>query len=194
MDKFLPDLVPSAGLTRRSWLSALAAAPVIAASLSAPAIAKSRAKGIERVLELRHRHTGEQLKLVYKANGQYVPENLRRIDRVLRDWRTGEVKPIDPELLDLLWDLRRKLETGNTIDILSGYRAPATNAMLRRKGGGVAKNSFHIQGKAIDLKIAGRSTRQIRDAAVALKRGGVGYYPASHFVHVDTGAPRTWSF
>ena len=161
--------------------------------MAAPAILKSQANGAERVLSLAQQHTGETLQVVYKANGEFVPENLSRINWVMRDWRSGRIKPIDPALLDLLWDLQRKLETRGTIEILSGYRTPETNAMLRRTREGVAKNSFHMKGQAIDLNIAGRSVRQIRKAAMALHRGGVGYYPISNFVHVDTGAPRTWS-
>ncbi len=187
----MPDIVPLAGLTRRSWLGGLVAVPIVAA-IPAPAFARSQANGVERVLSLCHQHTGEKLKVVYKADGQFVAENLHRIDRVMRDWRTDEVKPIDPALLDLIWDLQRKLRSSGPIGVLSGYRAPATNAMLRRKSEGVAKNSFHIKGRAIDLQIGGRTCRQVRDAAIALKRGGVGYYPVSQFVHIDTGAPRSW--
>lgn len=187
------DSAPLPRLTRRSWLCTFAAAPVIAAAFPAPAIARSKAKGVERVLSLSHQHTGERLKVVYKADGRLIPENLRRIDLVMRDWRTDEVKHIDTDLLDLLWELHRKLETNASIDVLSGYRTPETNAMLRRKSRGVAKNSFHMKGQAVDLRISGRTPRQIRNAALALNKGGVGYYPVSHFVHVDTGAPRAWS-
>ena len=180
------DSASGARLARRSWLIGIAAVPLMAGLPAAPAVAKARSKGVERVLSFHHQHTGETLEVVYQANGRYVRENLRRIDRLFRDWRTGQIKPIDPQLLDLLWDLRGKLDSSATIE--------RTNAMLRRKSEGVAKNSFHLKGKAIDLKIAGRSCRQIRNAAVALRRGGVGYYPVSNFVHVDTGAPRTWAW
>ncbi|HWL70677.1 MAG TPA: YcbK family protein [Geminicoccus sp.] len=188
------DTAPRAKLTRRSWLGVCLAAPIVAAttSLPAPALARSKAKGIERVLSFHHQNTGESLTVAYKADGRLIPENLLRIDHLLRDWRSNEVKHIDPDLLDLLWDLQRKLEVEERISVLSGYRTPATNAMLRRRRRGVASNSFHMKGQAIDLRIAGRSTKQIRNAAVALNRGGVGFYPTSGFVHVDTGAPRTW--
>jgi uncharacterized protein YcbK (DUF882 family) len=189
----LVDSAPQPGLTRRFFLAATTM-PVVAGLVPAPAIAKARAQGLEQVLAFRHQHTGEQLKIVYKADGRYVRENLRRIDRLLRDWRTGQIKPIDPKLLDVLWDLQAKLETRGVIEVLSGFRAPRTNAMLRRKSEGVAKNSFHLKGKAIDLRIEGCTCRQVRKAAVAMARGGVGYYPTSNFVHLDTGAPRSWAW
>ena len=187
------DIAPWVGLTRRSWLGALIVAPIASSLVAAPAIARSQASGAERVLSFAQPRTGEALKVVYRANGEYVPENLSQINHVMRDWRTDRIKQIDPRLLDLLWDLQRKLDCSSTIEILSGYRTPETNAMLRRTREGVAKNSYHMKGQAIDLNIGGRSIRQIRRAALAMHRGGVGYYPVSKFVHLDTGAPRTWS-
>ncbi len=146
----------------------------------------------ERSVLLHHAHTGETLKVVYHADGRYQADALKAAARHLRDWRQGKAHAIDPKLLDLIWGLRRKLETKGPVEILCGYRTPATNALLRRRSRGVALHSLHMEGMAIDLHVPGRSLRAVRAAAVSLKAGGVGYYPRSNFVHVDTGAVRYW--
>jgi len=145
-----------------------------------------------RTLSFRHTHTGEELTVVYWTDGAYVPEALAQINRLLRDFRTGEVRPIDPELLDLLHELARRVESEGAYEVISGYRSPRTNASLRRRSGGVAEKSLHLQGRAIDVRLTDVDSAKLRDLALEMKRGGVGYYPESDFVHVDTGRVRTW--
>ncbi len=147
----------------------------------------------ERTLSFYNTHTGEQLnRIVFWADGRYIPEHLREINHILRDFRTDEIKQIDPKLLDLLFTVRRRLQIKEPLHIVSGYRSKATNSDLRRASSGVAKKSFHTKGKAIDIRIPGRDSRDIRKVALAMQIGGVGYYPESDFVHLDTGPFRTW--
>jgi uncharacterized protein YcbK (DUF882 family) len=145
-----------------------------------------------RQLSFHNLHTGESLTTVYWEGGRYVAEGLAEIDYMLRDFRTGDVYTIDPKLLDLVHDLRLVLEDDDPVDVISGYRCPATNAMLAARSTGVAKNSYHVKGMAIDLRLRKRNLEDLRAAALSLGRGGVGYYPKSDFVHVDTGPIRTW--
>ena len=145
-----------------------------------------------RTLRLRSLHTGERLSAVYRRNGRLVAGNLARIDRILRDHRTGEVLPIALALLDLVHELARTLSYDRPIAVISGYRSPATNAMLAARGRGVARNSYHIRGMALDIRMPGVALAELRDAALSLRRGGVGYYPDSDFVHVDIGPVRSW--
>lgn len=145
-----------------------------------------------RTLAFRHTHTGERLRVKYFAGGRYLPEALARLEHLLRDFRTGERHPIDPRLYDLLHALGTACG-GGTFEIISGFRSPSTNAMLRRTGGGgVAERSLHMEGRAIDVRLAGCDTARLCRQARALRRGGVGWYPQSDFVHVDTGRVRTW--
>ncbi len=146
----------------------------------------------ERSVLLHHRHTGETLRSVYFADGRYQAAELRAATRHLRDWRDNTHLPVDPKLLDLLWSLRAALGVSEPIQVFCGYRSPTTNAMLRRTHHGAARHSLHMRAMAVDLQFEGRSLRDIRRAAVALKAGGVGYYPRSGFVHVDTGDIRYW--
>jgi len=147
----------------------------------------------EKSLAFHSIHTGENLKVRYWVNGIYVPEALEKVNHILRDWRANEVNAIDPALLDLLFDLRRVVGTTGPFHVISGYRSPETNAMLRREGGGgVAKSSMHVRGKAIDVSLPGVDLARLHKAALAMKRGGVGYYPRLGFVHVDTGRVRRW--
>ena len=183
-------------LSRRHFLG-LGAAAAAAAIVPSAAFAAGRpaARRSERVLSLFHTHTGERLKVAYCCDGQYQPEALRQINHLLRDFRVGEVKPIDPKLLDLLHELGGTLETEQPFHVISGYRSPKTNLMLRERGGahtGVASKSLHVVGKAIDIRIPGVRLEHVRGAARSLKLGGVGYYPSSNFVHVDTGRVRHW--
>lgn len=146
-----------------------------------------------RRLSLHHVHTGERLSAVYFERGRYVARALNELNHLLRDWRTGEVMPIEPRLLDLLVALRGRLRSDRPLEIICGYRCPATNRMLQQRGGGgVATNSLHLRGRAIDLRVPGRPLSRVREAAMALRAGGVGYYPGLDFVHVDTGRVRFW--
>ena len=137
-------------------------------------------------------HTGERFSEVYYANGSYLPDALAEATRVMRDWRTGDQHFIDPTLFDALHAIGGKLETRKPFQIISGYRSPKTNAMLHRRSNGVAEHSQHTIGKAIDLRIEGVELSNLRAAATAISAGGVGYYPVSNFVHVDTGRVRQW--
>ncbi len=147
----------------------------------------------ERSLSLLNTHTGERLKsIVYWEKGIYIPDALKDINYVLRDHRTDEVTSIDPITLDLMAAISRKLEAKRPFEIISGYRSPQTNAALRGQSSGVAKNSYHMQGKAVDLRLPGVPLKTLRKAALNLRMGGVGYYPKSNFVHVDSGRVRSW--
>lgn len=144
-----------------------------------------------RSLSFEHLHTGEHLSLTYAENGRYVPEALHEINYLLRDFRANEIKSIDPQLLDTLCDMHTMLGTEAPLQIVSGYRSPQTNNGLRKNSSRVAKNSYHLKGKAVDISVPGRTPLQIRNAALTLRRGGVGYYPEG-FVHIDTGPLRRW--
>ncbi|MGI9248775.1 MAG: YcbK family protein [Woeseiaceae bacterium] len=146
----------------------------------------------ERRLDFLHTHTGKRLDVTYKRNGEFVPEALHDINAFLQDFRTGERAEIDPELLDLIFDLREELGGKGTYEVISAYRSPKTNEMLRGRSSGVAKNSQHLLGKAIDVRLTGVELPKLRDTAIAMQRGGVGYYAKSNFIHVDTGRVRRW--
>jgi uncharacterized protein YcbK (DUF882 family) len=130
--------------------------------------------------------------VVYWADGRYLPGALADIDYILRDHRAGEIKPIDTRLLDLMCSLRANLEIRGPFHVISGYRSPETNALLRNRGQGVARNSLHLQGKAVDIRLPGCELSVLRRAAMKLKGGGVGYYPSPNFVHIDVGRVRHW--
>ncbi|MBP7778655.1 MAG: DUF882 domain-containing protein [Acidobacteria bacterium] len=172
---------------RRRFLKTLAVA-------SASLIARPRQAlaAPARALGFRHLHTGETLSVEYAEGGRYLPDALAAVDRLLRDFRTGEIHPIDPGLLDLLHGLARRLDTRQSFEIISGYRSPTTNAALRRRSEGVAAHSLHMVGQAVDVRVHGVPLTRLRSAALDLKSGGVGYYPVSNFVHVDTGRVRQW--
>ena len=147
----------------------------------------------ESRLRLYHTHTGEHLDIVYRRGAEYLPDALARVDQFLRDHRTGEVRHYDPRLFDLLSDLESSVARPLAeIHVICGYRTPWSNEFLRIHTSGVAKNSLHMQAEAIDIRLPGTKTSQLRDAALALKRGGVGYYAKSDFVHVDLGRIRRW--
>jgi uncharacterized protein YcbK (DUF882 family) len=145
-----------------------------------------------KMIALQNPHTGDHLKLTYFERGLYIEDALQEIDFIFRDHHTGDIHPVDPALLDQLYELKLSLNVSRPFNIVSGYRSPETNANLRRHSDGVAKNSLHMQGRAIDIRLDGYDTRTIRDAALAMQRGGVGYYPDSNFVHIDTGNIRSW--
>jgi uncharacterized protein YcbK (DUF882 family) len=148
--------------------------------------------GEERLLSFVHTHTHERITAPYFANGDYLPEGLARLNSFLRDHRTGDEHRIDPALFDILNDLRLATGTAAPFQVISAYRSPRTNAMLRGNGHGVAKGSLHVEGRAIDVRLSDVRTSVLRDAALELGRGGVGYYRDSDFVHVDTGRVRRW--
>jgi len=174
--------------SRRQFLLRVAAAlPVLAAPrglLAAP--------DATRALRFLHTHTGERLTVEYAHGGTYLPDALASVNHFLRDFRTGEVHSIDRGLLDLLHGLGGLTGTSRPFEVISGYRSPATNASLRRRSEGVAARSLHMVGQAIDIRLADVPLPALRKAALAIGRGGVGYYPASNFVHVDTGRVRQW--
>jgi uncharacterized protein YcbK (DUF882 family) len=144
------------------------------------------------VLKLYHIHTGESLEVEYRRGHAVVSSALGDIDHLLRDFRADEEKPIDIDALDTLSLLYDQFGRRGRFEVICGYRSPTTNAALRRVTSGVAKHSLHMSGRAIDVRLVGTRTNRLRDAALALKRGGVGYYASSNFVHVDTGAVRSW--
>jgi uncharacterized protein YcbK (DUF882 family) len=184
-------------LTRRRFLGVTAAATA-AAMLPSQALAGgpgTRDVPRERVLSFFNTHTDERLTTCYCSGGRYQPDALAAINHILRDFRVDETRDIDPKLLDLLHDLGQRLETEEPFHIISGYRSPRTNSLLRARGGsrsGVASGSLHMVGKAIDIRVPRVHLDHLRAAARSLRRGGVGYYPASNFVHVDTGRVRYW--
>jgi len=151
--------------------------------------------GKEQGLLLYNTHTGERIDIVYRLGDQYISDALGKLDYFLRDHRTGEVRHFDPRLYDILSDLTASVgQPGGEIDIVCGYRTSATNETLRAHTTGVAKNSLHIQAEAIDLRMPAVDTLKLRKAALALGRGGVGFYPHSDFIHVDVGRVRQWCF
>jgi uncharacterized protein YcbK (DUF882 family) len=146
-----------------------------------------------RDLTIQNPHTGDKLSLTYFEKGRYLTDALDEISFLLRDYRTDDVHPIDPELLDQLHDLKQILGLHQPFDVICGYRSPLTNAKLHAERSGVANNSFHMYGRAVDIRIERFDLRRIHNAALAMHRGGVGYYPSSKFIHLDTGTFRTWS-
>jgi len=163
--------------------------------LSAPfqATNAETAPAREYRLRLFHTHTNERIDIVYRRGDVYFPDAINRLDQFLRDHRTGDLHPLDARLFDLLHDLTESLgQAEGEINIVCGFRTPWSNAFLRRTTSGVASHSLHMEGEAIDIRIPGISTLELRDAALALHRGGVGFYPKSEFVHVDVGRVRQW--
>jgi len=146
----------------------------------------------ERSLTLFNTHTGEKVNTTYWAEGQYVKEGLKDIEWLLRDHRVGKAHAIDKRVLDMLHAIQCQVDCGRPFHIISGYRSPKTNAMLRGKSSSVARKSYHMQGRAIDIRLPRFDSNKLRQAAISLKAGGVGYYPRSNFVHIDTGRVRSW--
>jgi uncharacterized protein YcbK (DUF882 family) len=178
--------------SRRNFLKAGASA-MLTTVLSHPVMAAATPNQREHhVLSFYNIHTGESLKTCYRSNGKLINRALNRISHVMRDHRTGEIKPVDPSLLDLLHHIKIEIKPRSPINIISGYRSPSTNAALRKVTAGVARKSLHMQGRAIDIRIPGYETAALRQLAVNLHSGGVGYYSESNFVHLDTGPVKVW--
>ena len=181
---------------RRSFLKSSA---LLASVLAAPAIVRAApaaspllATPHERTLRMYNTHTGESLRTVFWAEGQFVPGAMDDINQLLRDHRNNQVAPIDPKLLLLLDQVSSAVGANSVVHIISGYRSPASNQLLAEKTRGVAKHSMHLDGKAIDVRIPGRDLASLHKAALRVGGGGVGYYPDSQFVHMDTGRLRHW--
>ena len=174
-------------LARTTGLAAAAALPAWARASASSSSAEGRS------LEFFHTHTRERLGLVYAVGDQFQPDSLWRLNRFLRDHYTGEVGSMDPLLFEQLHRVRELLGASMHYEVISGYRCPETNGRLRQQGsGGVAKKSLHMEGRAIDVRLPGVPLAELRDAALSLQAGGVGFYPESQFVHIDTGRVRRW--
>ena len=164
----------------------------LSTALIIPTAAFASNKPADKKLALHNLHTGESINATYWAEGEYQLSELAAINRILRDHRTGDVMDMDPQLVNLLHLLHDTVDGRKPFDVISGYRSPITNANLHKKSSGVAKKSFHMQGKAIDVALPRRDLAKLNSAALAMKAGGVGYYPRSGFIHVDTGPVRSW--
>ena len=184
------------GNLQKTTLQALSHALLLLLVLAVPCACFAQAetpRPQEHRLRLYETHTQERIDIVYRVGDRYLPQSIAKLDHFLRDHRTGQVHHFDPSLFDLLYDLAEKVgHRGKEIDVICGYRSPWSNAYLREHSSGVAKNSLHMQAEAIDIRMPGVKLSDLREAALELHRGGVGYYPASQFVHVDVGRPRWW--
>jgi uncharacterized protein YcbK (DUF882 family) len=175
---------------RRSFLKS---SVVLASAIGVPALAKAAQPApAERAIRLYNTHTGESLRSVFWAEGQFIPDALQDINKLLRDHRNNRIAPIDPKLIVLLNEVSDKFGDTQALHVISGYRSPESNAKLAARSGGVARHSMHMDGKAIDIRIPGKNLAQLHKAAMSMRAGGVGYYPDSQFVHMDTGRVRYW--
>lgn len=165
---------------------------LLVAILALMPFAATESKTDERQLSFFHTHTSETLTVTYYRDGEYVASALGELNHFLRDFRTGDVTTMNPDVFDILYEIQAVSGSTGTYQIISAYRSPATNEMLRSKTSGVARNSQHLSGNAIDVRLTDLKTAKLRDVALSLQRGGVGYYKDSDFVHVDTGPVRQW--
>ena len=184
--------LPGKSVPRRRFLQLLAYSSISAVGFPDVAKAAINRDFKPRKLSFAHTHTGENLSVTYFEDGQYLVDAMQEINNLLRDHRTGDVHSIDPALLNQLHLIHSKLGSNKPFQIISGYRSPFTNALLQKRSRGVAKKSLHMLGKAIDVRIEGVDSKNIKKAAIAMGQGGVGYYQRSNFVHLDTGRFRTW--
>jgi uncharacterized protein YcbK (DUF882 family) len=182
----------TSNLSRRALMRAFAATAVSAAPVMANATGFLRGGGDIRRLTMYSGRTGESIDMIYWIDGDYIRPALEEISHFMRDWRTDDVHPIDPRTIDIMTAAHNLLDTSEPYTVLSGYRSPATNAMLRARSSGVARNSLHMQGEAADLRMSSRSVNQMFEAARACSAGGVGRYSGSGFVHMDCGPVRSW--
>ncbi|MFK7839219.1 MAG: YcbK family protein [Bdellovibrionales bacterium] len=180
-------------VNRRDVLKAgLMGAAVASVPLIGVGDAQARTRHQSWRVSFKQAHTGETFNGVYRVGNRYLPEAFERLNYVMRDFRTGEVFPMDPRVIDILSMIQTRTQSSDPIHILSAYRSPKTNSSLRKASSGVAKNSFHMYGQALDLRKPGTSTKKLRNIAKSLKAGGVGYYARSGFIHIDTGTVRSW--
>lgn len=184
--------VSAGGVTRRSLLRIFAATAVVAAPTCSQAFGLLKGAGDIRRIRMTSQRTGESIDTIYWIEGKYIPEVLKEINHFMRDWRTGDAVSMDPGNLDIMAAAHRLMDVSEPYMLLSGYRSPKTNAMLRARSKGVAKHSLHMVGKAADLRLRSRSVGQMAGAAIACNSGGVGRYSRSNFVHMDCGPVRTW--
>lgn len=182
----------TATLRRRTLLSAFAATAITAAPFFSAAPAYARGAGDVRRLKFYSGRTGENIDVIYWIDGSYIPESMAEINHFFRDWRNNAVHEIDTRTLDLLTATHNILQVSEPYMLLSGYRSPQTNAMLRARSRNVAQNSLHLRGQAADVRLRSRSVAQIAQAAISCNAGGVGRYSGSNFVHMDCGAVRNW--
>ena len=189
----LPPQKPSSfRVSRRNFLRGVLIGVPAAVALGGPG--RAFASTLEtRSLELVNTHTAESLKADYFLGGSYCEQSLFALNHLLRDFRTGDVAPIDPQLFDLLHGVAALAGKEPRFEVISGFRSPATNAMLNERSNGVAKRSLHMEGRAIDVRLTGYRTDQLRDLALSMQAGGVGFYRKSDFVHLDTGRVRAWA-
>ncbi|THD83108.1 DUF882 domain-containing protein [Aliigemmobacter aestuarii] len=180
------------GMTRRGLLSAFAATAVIAAPSYSNAFGLLRGAGDIRRIRMYSGRTGESIDTIYWIEGKYIPEVMKEINHFMRDWRTGDTVKIDTRTIDIMAAAHRLMDVSEPYMMLSGYRSPKTNAMLRSQSSGVAKNSLHLKGQAADLRLKSRSVSQMARAAASCASGGVGKYSRSNFVHMDCGPVRSW--
>jgi uncharacterized protein YcbK (DUF882 family) len=182
--------------TRRRLLEAGGLATLSAMGVPAMAVpaiaADDRQAPVERRISLKNLHTPESLEVVYRRGEDYVPDALAELERLLRDYRTGDEHPMDPRLFDYLYDVARASGAPPAYSVISGYRSPRTNEMLHERSSGVASKSLHMEGRAIDVRLAGVDCAALATTALGMQRGGVGYYRQSDFVHLDTGRFRSW--
>ena len=182
----------SGGFTRRGMLAAFAATAVSAAPTYSNAAGFLRGGGDIRRIKMYSGRTGERIDMIYWIEGEYIQDAVKEVHLFMRDWRTNDVKSIDLRTIDIMAAAHNLMDVSEPYMLLSGYRSPKTNAMLRSRSSGVAKNSLHLKGQAADLRLNSRSVNQMARAASACKAGGVGRYSGSNFVHMDCGAVRTW--
>lgn len=192
-----PSAIARSEFSRRGLLAVfagLAATAILPTSpvLAATAAPRTKEPIRQRRLAMRNLHTGETLTVTYSTAGRYDAAALRRVDHFMRDHRDHSEHRIDPAVLDFLHDLVGRLKVTKPIGIVCGYRSPKTNALLRAKSSGVAKRSLHMEGRAIDIRVPGRTVKAVSKHAIAMRRGGVGRYTRSNFVHIDSGRVRTW--
>ncbi len=182
----------ASGMTRRALLGAFAATAVVAAPTYSNAAGFLRAGGDIRRIRMYSGRTGERIDMIYWVDGKYIKDAVKEVNHFMRDWRTDQVKSMDLRTIDIMAASHNLLDVDEPYMLLSGYRSPQTNAMLRSRSRRVAKNSLHMKGQAADLRLSSRSVSQMAKAAISCRAGGVGKYSRSNFVHMDCGEIRSW--